>query len=256
MVRLQHSSVRIYDDETLEPIGHYAYEPNQVIIAGPHELVFSFKEWTTTILVGMFLLVVGGFIIAAMSGDLKEIKQERDMYVEILSTAATDHNVELLAGKYATFRSSIPKDQDEIYRMCVESGAKHPEVIMAQLIIESASGTSNVYQNSNNLYGMKRVSSKGRPTLQIPETDYCGYGKYLNWQHSILDRVLWDKWIFRKTGIPDDVNVYLDKIGDIYAEDPGYIKKVRGIMAGWAQKTEAVQAEIQSSPEDTLKNLF
>ena len=255
MVRLQ-QSVRIHDDETLEPIGKQAFKPNQVIIAGPNEPVFTFKEWTTTILVGMVLLVIGCFIIAAQHGRIRDLRQERDMYVEILSTATTDHNVELLAGKYATSRSSIPKDRDEIYRMCVESGAKHPEVIMAQLIIESASGTSDVYRNSNNLYGMKRVSSKGRPTLQIPDVDYYGYGKYLNWQHSILDRVLWDKWVFRKTGIPDDVNEYLNKIDGIYAEDPGYVQKIKSIIQEWAPKTDSIRSMITSSPEDTLKNLF
>jgi hypothetical protein len=47
--------------------------------------IFTFKEWSITVLVGMPLLVIGCFIIAAQAGKIQRLRKERDMYAEIIS---------------------------------------------------------------------------------------------------------------------------------------------------------------------------
>jgi hypothetical protein len=56
---------------------------------------------------------------------------------------------------------------------------------------------------------------------------------YLNWQHSVLDRILWDRWVFKQKPTRDQ---YLDKLENIYAEDPDYRAKIVRIAKTWEEK--------------------
>jgi len=60
--------------------------------------IFTFKEWSITVLVGMVLLMIGCFTIATQHGQILRLRQERDMYAEIISST----NAELLTDNDST----------------------------------------------------------------------------------------------------------------------------------------------------------
>lgn len=236
--------VSIYDTDTLEPIGDY--KENQVGILKKHEMVLDFRTywyaWLFLFGILFCTYIIGQRIVGNYNETMREnleLKAENEQLKSYI--AATEHelNVEILAGKYATLRTPVPTDMNEVYKMCIQSGAWYPEIIMAQFIIESGSGTSQVASNARNFYGMKYIGTKGRPTLQIPHMNFSGYGMYLNWQHSVLDRVLWDDHVFNKT-MPTRAQ-YLDKISRTYAEDPNYINKLLPIASEWLVKTDSLR---------------
>lgn len=117
---------------------------------------------------------------------------------------------------------NTPKEINDtvLYQFLVNNNAWYPDILLKQAKIESANYSSNVYKNTNNLYGMKKVGK--RQTTQLNNT-YNGYGSYNNWCLSVLDRMLWDIFTFK--GEKPSREEYLKAMG-IYAEDENYINKV------------------------------
>ena len=103
-----------------------------------------------------------------------------------------------------------------LYVFLKDNNAWYPEILLKQAKLESGNYTSNVYNNSNNLYGMKKVGS--RQTTQLKNT-YNGYGCYTNWCESVLDRMLWD--VNRFNNIKPTEEEYLEAM-NIYAEAENY----------------------------------
>ena len=107
-----------------------------------------------------------------------------------------------------------------LYVFLKDNNAWYPEILLKQAKLESGNYTSNVYNNSNNLYGMKKVGK--RLSTQLKDT-YNGYGCYTNWCESVLDRILWDIYYFK--GIKPTREEYLNAMS-FYAEDLNYIQKL------------------------------
>lgn len=108
-----------------------------------------------------------------------------------------------------------------LYVFLKDNNAWYPEILLKQAKLESGNYSSNVYKNSNNLYGMKKVGR--RQTTQL-NTTYKGYGCYTNWCESVLDRILWD--IDRFNNVKPTEEEYLEAMG-IYAKDSNYIFKIK-----------------------------
>lgn len=241
-MKVLNQKVRLHDAETLEYLGEYDKE--RVGIIGETELVLDFRRYWTTWLIIILLIFVLFITSICMAGEWDKARKENQRLKEYIEVAEYDLNIELLAGRYATSRTAVPKDLDEVYKMCIQSGAWYPEIIMAQFIIESSSGTSRLARDARNFYGMKYIGTKGRPTLQIPNTKVNGYGVYINWQHSVLDRVLWDDWKFNKTK-PKTREQYLAGLNGVYAEDPNYIPKLRVRAKEWEAKTDSLRTVME-----------
>ena len=107
-----------------------------------------------------------------------------------------------------------------LYVFLKDNNAWYPEILLKQAKIESGNYTSNVYMNTNNLYGMKKVGK--RQTTQLNNT-YNGYGCYTNWCESVLDRMLWDIFYFKN--VKPTKEEYL-KAMSIYAETDDYVKRL------------------------------
>ena len=108
-----------------------------------------------------------------------------------------------------------------LYQFLLDNNAWYPDILLKQAKIESANYSSNVYKNTNNLYGMKKVGK--RQTTQLNNT-YNGYGSYNNWCLSVLDRMLWDMFVFK--GEKPSREEYLKEMS-IYAEDKSYLTKLK-----------------------------
>lgn len=106
-----------------------------------------------------------------------------------------------------------------LYKFLLDNNAWYPDILLKQAKIESGNYKSNVYVNSCNLYGMRKVGK--RNTTQ--RGTYNGYGVYDNWCLSVLDRMLWDIFYFKN--IKPSREEYL-KAMSVYAEDENYINKL------------------------------
>lgn len=127
----------------------------------------------------------------------------------------------------AFIKNNIPFPNDSlinVYQYIKQLKAWYPEVIFAQLLLESNNGKSFLAKNYNNYFGMKKA--KSRPSLQLPNT-YNGYAIKLNWKHSIIDRILWDKYMFNN--IKPSKTDYIKALS-IYAEDKDYVPKLKQVL--------------------------
>lgn len=101
-----------------------------------------------------------------------------------------------------------------------DCGAWYPDILLKQAKLESANYTSNVFKQSNNLFGMKKATKR----QNTQNGEYNGYASYNNWCLSALDRILWDVFVFHDE--KPSREEYLKALS-IYAEDPHYTEKLQ-----------------------------
>lgn len=103
---------------------------------------------------------------------------------------------------------------------------KNPSIVLLQARLETGDYTSIIFQDNNNLFGMK-YPSRGRetPALGI----LYGHAYYRHWTDSVKDYKLFQEW-YLSIGwrLPDnDPDLYLVFLRSIrYAQDPRYIYKL------------------------------
>lgn len=105
----------------------------------------------------------------------------------------------------------------------LELNIKYPHIVMAQSQIETGHWTSPIFKQNHNLFGMK-VATK-RPTTNKGEEN--GHAYYENWKESVVD------YAFYSAQYLSDIKTekeYLDYLSRSYAEDTGYVWKIRKII--------------------------
>lgn len=209
---------RIYNSDTLECLGVSETVVTDNGLRGIHRKHHRVIYGLGAVIALLVVLVVYKEI------QISTLQSEYDEIENVLALTERDATLEQLAGTYLLCGRTEIEDSDGIYEFIQTCGACYPDIIMAQCIIESGGGTSVLARDANNLFGMKRVTT--RPTTQVG--DVRGYGKYANWQSSVIDRCLWDAYVF-KDGVPDR-EVYLNKIRAVYAEDRNYIAKIEKVI--------------------------
>lgn len=148
----------------------------------------------------------------------------RESDAAVIDSIGDEMSIERAIAKYTLTASTESISDSAVWQLLQDIHAWYPEIIMAQYKIESTSGTSNVAVNAHNLFGMKKVSGKRKVyTTQEKHTDYHSYGVYKNWQMSVIDRVLYERFLFsfRKPTRTE----YLKMLYG-YAEDPDYFNKI------------------------------
>lgn len=191
----------------------------------------------TNILIGVFLgTVLMSFIVGSIiySTNTNTLQAE----IDILKSENMDtQHINMLinkSGKYAIAgKQKIPTDSlMSIYELAKKSDAWYPEVIYAQAILESSSGKSELAQTCNNLFGMKKALTRPNTQINYMVNERTSlekiYGVYMNWQHSVIDRILWDEWVF--SGKKPSREQYMAKLGGVYAEDKQYVSKLNKII--------------------------
>lgn len=100
---------------------------------------------------------------------------------------------------------------------------KYEDVIVAQYIIESGSGTSNIYKQNNNFLGLKEPHS--RPTTSLGTN--LGHSVFEGWTSCLIDYSLWQTMCARGINSQEE---YIQLLGSIYAEDQSYIDKINKLL--------------------------
>lgn len=111
---------------------------------------------------------------------------------------------------------------ESVYDRIFQLRLDHPDIVMAQCILESGEFTSDLFKEGNNCLGMKVPGQ--RPTFAV---GVCrGHAKFKSWHDCIADYALWQSAYGR--GLSDDA--YLSLLDRIYAEDGSYAAKLKSII--------------------------
>jgi hypothetical protein len=160
------------------------------------------------------LFCIGAIILALRCDSLiEDNKILKDQLYKDETELALEHSI-----GYWFINQPEQINDSILYLFLKDNNAWYPEILLKQAKLESGNYTSNVYKNTNNLYGMKKVGS--RQTTQL-NTTYNGYGCYTNWCESVLDRILWDMDRFNNTK-PTKEEYF--KAISIYAEAENYVE--------------------------------
>lgn len=98
----------------------------------------------------------------------------------------------------------------------------NPDIVFAQVILETGHLKSKRCIENNNLFGMRHP--KTRPTLSKGEKDKHAY--FNSWKESVIDYALWQSSFARKLN-EEDFYKYLNRV---YAEDTLYVTKLKNIV--------------------------
>ena len=110
-----------------------------------------------------------------------------------------------------------------IYDEIFAARIAHPDIVLAQCILESAGGSSPLATAANNLFGM-RVAGQ-RPTTAIGT--YKGHAKYATIHDAVLDYAIWQAAYCRNLS-REAYFAYLDAN---YSGTPNYSEHLRKIIA-------------------------
>lgn len=127
----------------------------------------------------------------------------------------------------AVVEKCSPVTHDMLWEFILECDPWYPDIIMTQAVLESGCGKSAVSRRCNNLFGMKKPSSRSWRCDSNRHNKKEQYAEYENWKLSVIDRILWEKWAFRNHKGKPELNEYLEMIGKVYnTETPGYVETV------------------------------
>lgn len=112
--------------------------------------------------------------------------------------------------------------EDEIYSFIIQLNIEHPDIVMAQCILESGNFSSEICKEANNLLGMK--VPKYRPTMCIGV--HKGHAVYVSWKECIVDYAIWQSSYCR--GLTrEEYFKYLDKV---YSQVKDYSERVKKVI--------------------------
>ena len=114
------------------------------------------------------------------------------------------------------------------YAFIVDNEIQHPEIVLAQMKIESGNYQSGIAKKNNNYFGMRHPAQ--RLTVSLGHKN--GYARYRNWAYSVIDYGLWQ----RRYAYNLTEDEYLTKLSNTYAEDPNYASKVKNIAKNLENK--------------------
>lgn len=102
-----------------------------------------------------------------------------------------------------------------------ELGIPYPHIVLAQAKLETGNFTSTIFEENNNLFGMKKAYFRPSTSTGVNR----GHAKYKNWKDSVLDFALYKAYVARDLTEQE----YYSLLQGSYAEDPLYTDKVKFI---------------------------
>jgi len=205
--------------------------------------IYAKTSWFTNKRFG--LVVAGGWILSILlvvfvtysvishKAETTQIKKE--YLAELADLAMHNDSLQLTIEEmermeqfvYCCFEAlttECPKaTHDNIWEFIKKCDPWYPDIIMMQAVQESECGKSDVGKRCCNLFGMKK------PFLRKIRCDINRnnkkeiYAEYLDWRFSVIDRILWDRWMFRNKEDKPSIDEYLRVIDGVYnTETKGY----------------------------------
>ena len=117
-----------------------------------------------------------------------------------------------------------PVSDKLLYQHLLTMRAPHAKIILAQAKLESNNFSSDLFKRQRNFIGM-------RPAIQRTTTAGGSKGNYKiydSWRDCATDIIF---WIFSRNLDKVTDTEYLEYVGKVYAEDPGYKQKLQNIIS-------------------------
>ena len=108
---------------------------------------------------------------------------------------------------------------DSIYTEIIKLNIEHPEIVYSQVLHETDSCRSRLFQTNHNLFGMKCSGSRATTSCEVVN----GYAWYPNWRESLLDYALLQMSHYKN--LTDEE--YYERLRLRYASDKEYINKLK-----------------------------
>lgn len=154
----------------------------------------------------LFLLFVGYMIIDSYNKEQKEVPPQPEVNVTVLCPHLESDTLNL----------------ENLEKLMINSNMEHPEIVMAQIRLESGNLTSNLTKQNNNFLGMKHPGQ--RPTTSIGEKN--GFANYATWEDCVYDYLIWQSRYAKKLSVDE----YYEYLSSVYASDSSYIVKLKQII--------------------------
>ena len=113
--------------------------------------------------------------------------------------------------------------QDNLVKELKKLNVRFPHIVLAQSILETGYWESRIYQENNNLFGMKQA----RARATTAKGTQLGHAYYDDWKESITDYALYQAAYLNKLRTEKKYLNYLDRN---YAEAKNYDKNLIAII--------------------------
>jgi len=100
---------------------------------------------------------------------------------------------------------------------------KYPHIVYAQSLLETQHFNSKIFQENNNLFGMKQA----RVRCNVAVNTSRGHALYNHWTESVIDYALYQSSYLY--GIKSEA-AYFAKLQKSYAGDPTYVDKLKKLI--------------------------
>lgn len=111
---------------------------------------------------------------------------------------------------------------DQLLTYIFDLRLEHPYIVFAQAIEESGHFKSEIFQENNNLFGMKMPWNRATTAIGINR----GHAVYTSWRQSVIDYAFFQMSYMR--GLTRDE--YLSKLSKSYAENKKYVANLKRII--------------------------
>jgi uncharacterized FlgJ-related protein len=144
------------------------------------------------------------------------------MYLSVANSKLTDIQGETEEITRIIIKDEIQFSEENLKNLLLELNVRFPHIVLAQAKLESGNFKSHMFLENNNIFGMKEA--KRRPTTNKGTQN--GHAYYENWKDCVID------YAFYQAAYLNDLRTeaqYYQYLSASYAEDPGYISKVKSI---------------------------
>lgn len=113
--------------------------------------------------------------------------------------------------------------EDKFIQKIKELNFKFPHIVLAQAKLETGNFTSKMFNENNNLFGMKEA----RQRINTAGGTQHGHAYYDTWLESVYDYAFYSSTYLHKIKNERD---YFNYLSQSYAEDPNYISSLKNII--------------------------
>jgi uncharacterized FlgJ-related protein len=113
---------------------------------------------------------------------------------------------------------------DKLAAMIKDMNFGFPYIVYAQAILETNNFQSKIFNENNNLFGMKRAVTR----INKARGTQSEHAFYRNWMESLDDYSLYSATYLSSLKTEND---YFDYLEQNYAEDKQYVKKLKEVIA-------------------------
>jgi len=129
----------------------------------------------------------------------------------------TESEVKLIMAKHNKF------DTEKLIQKIKELNFKFPYIVYAQSILETHHFKSKIFLENKNLFGMKEATKR----INVAKGTQYEHAYYNDWIESVMDYAFYTSTYLYNIDTEED---YLTYLGQYYAEDSQYVKKLKDVI--------------------------